>query len=691
MKPVTDPALLEQLNSGMKPVTDERVLFELNNGAQPRSVISGDRSIPGQAIRQIGLAARQGIEGLASLPNMVGDALGLNSSKSVGDLLTRIGLPQEEGGTERVVGDVTRAMAGQGGILGLGRGLSNAAGPVVSRVGDLLKSQPALQVVSAGTGAGAAGATREGGGGDVAQLMAGLSGAILPSVVASGAPMGVRGLLRGGEEGRQRVASNIKLFDDAGYGTPTVGQASEARLPRAIESGLSRTPGGAGRIVNAAEQGAENLGGQVDDLASGLSKGATATKAGAAIEGGIRKFADRFKGEQEFLYGKIDQHIPKGSRVDVTNTRTALESLNADIPGAPNVSELFKNARIKGIQGALKADTETTSGVASNLPAWQKQLLEQMPEVERTTMLNGLIDGKLPYEALKKLRTLVGNEISNSTIASDVPRSKWKALYGALSQDLRVAASDAGPQATKAFERANKYTSAGHTRIETYLDRVIGKDTAEKIFTAAVSPSEVKEGASTINAVMRSIEPKERDMVRAAFLKRLGTATAGRQDAAGEVFSSETFLTNWNKISPEAKMTLFADAKGTLRDDLEKIAKVAANLREGSKVFSNPSGTQQALSSQAMSGGAFVALLTGHPSVAAAIGGAALTANAASRLMTNPNFVKWLAKSTQSPVGAITSLQGVAQGMSGEDRAAVNEFMEKARQLPQPRSGQQRQ
>lgn len=666
-------------------------LMRMRTPRQSKSVISGDRSIPEQVIRQTGLFARQGIEGITSIPAMVGDAFGLNSSKSVRDLLTRIGLPQEEGGTERVLGDMTKAVAGQGGILGLGRGLSNAAGPVVSRVGDLLKSQPALQVVSAGTGSGAAGATREGGGGQVAQLMAGLSGAILPSVVASGAPMTVRSLMRGGEEGRKRVADNIKLFDDAGYGTPTVGQASEGRLPRAIESGLSRTPGSAGRIISAGQKGAENLGGQVDDLSSGLSKGATATKAGAAIEGGIRKFVDRFKGEQEFLYGKLDQHIPKGSRVDVSNTRTALESLNADIPGAPNVSELFKNARIKGIQGALKADTESVSGVASNLPAWQKQLLEQMPAVERTATLNGLIDGRLPYEALKKLRTLVGNEISNATIASDVPRSKWKALYAALSQDLKLAADDAGPLATKAFDRANKYTAAGHKRIETYLDRVAGKDTAEKVFTAAVNPSEVREGASTINAVMRSIEPKERDVVRAAFLKRLGTATAGRQDAAGEVFSSETFLTNWNKISPEAKMTLFADAKGTLRGDLDKIAKVAANLREGSKVFSNPSGTQQALSSQAMGGGAFVALLTGHPSVAAAIGGAALTANAASRLMTNPNFVKWLAKSTQSPVGAITSLQGVAQGMSGEDREAVNEFIEKARQLPQAQQGRQRQ
>jgi hypothetical protein len=55
-----------------------------------------------------------------------------------------------------------------------------------------------------------------------------------------------------------------------------------------------------------------------------------------------------------------------------------------------------------------------------------------MPAAERTATLNQFIDGKLPYEALKKLRTLVGREMADSSIVSDVPRSKWTALYGAL-------------------------------------------------------------------------------------------------------------------------------------------------------------------------------------------------------------------------------------------------------------------
>jgi hypothetical protein len=180
---------------------------------------------------------------------------------------------------------------------------------------------------------------------------------------------------------------------------------------------------------------------------------------------------------------------------------------------------------------------------------------------------------------------------------------------------------------------------------------------------------------------MRSIPKDGREVVQAAFIKRLGTATPGAQDDLGAAFSPSRFLTNWNKISPEAKQTLFAGGKGQLRADLDKIASVAANLREGSKVFANPSGTQPALSSQMAGGGALVAILTGHPEVAAAIGGAALTANAVSRVMTNPKVVHWVARSTENPAGVIPALQGVAQGMSGEDREAVEDLIRAAKRL----------
>lgn len=672
---VKDPALLAELDAGvpagLKPVTDEKLLLELDGSG---------RSIGGEALRQVGLTARAGAEGLAGLADIVaapvagvyntvadlfkpaptlsgqvtGEPKGFRfkeqpTVQGVRSVLSMLGVPEPGNSTERVVGDIAGAMTGQGAIV---RGAQFGSG----KVAELLASRPALQTISAAGGAAGAGMAREGGVGPLGQAVAGVGGAILPSMVAAGAPMTVRAMLRGGEEGRQKLAGNIKLFEEAGYGTPTVGQGTERRLPRAIESGLSKTPGGAGRVVSAGETGAENLGERVTGLADDLSKGASATKAGGVIDKGVKGFVERFRGEQKTLYDKLDTHIPKDSQVDMTNTVNVLSTLNADIPGAPALSKFFKNSTIQSIEGAMKSDTEGF-----------------------TT--------RLPYEALKKLRTMVGQEMENTSLTSSVPRSKWKALYGALSDDLGEAAAASGHEAQKAWARANQYTRAGHDRIGTFLDRVAGKDTMERIFTAAVNPSEVREGASTVNAVMRSLEPEARDTVRAAFLKRLGVAQAGKQDAVGEVFSPETFLTNWNKISPEAKMTLFADSKGTLRDDLNKIAKVAANLREGSKVFSNPSGTQQAVSSQMAGGGIFVALATGHPGVAAAIGGTALTANAASRLMTNPEFVKWLAKSTQSPAAAIASLQSVAQSMDSDDRNATEEFIEKAKRLQQQQSG----
>lgn len=628
---------------------------EASSGGQPAwmsgtPVDASEPSVLSKVGRQLGLTARAGIKGVLALPALAGDAVGMDTTAALDRNLTRIGLPEAENATERVVQDVAGGMAGQGGFMKAGEALARSAGPVASKVGELLTAQRGLQTAGAATGTGAAGITRESGGGPVAQTVAGVAGAVSPIAATAGAPMAVRGIMRGGDQGRQTVAENIKLFDKSGYGTPTVGQASEGRLPRAIESALSKTPGSAGRMADTAESGGANLGAKVEALADNLSPRATSTKAGAGIEKGVRSFVDRFKGEQTFLYEKLDTHIPKDTQVDMTNTVNKLAELNADIPGAPALSRFFKNSTIQAIEGAMKSDT-----------------------ADFTT--------RLPYEALKKLRTLVGSELENTNLTSDVPRSKWKTLYAALSQDLGEAAKAGGPNAQKAFERANTYTRAGHERIGTYLDRVAGKDTVEKVFQAAVSPSEIREGASTVNAVLKTLDPDARNLVKAAFLKRLGVATAGKQNEAGEIFSPETFLTNWNKISPEAKMTLFSDSKGTLRADLDKIAKVAANLRSGSKVFANPSGTQQAISSQMAGGGALIAVLTGNVGVAGAIGTTALSANLGARLMTNPKFVKWLAKATQAPTGAIPAeLNTLAQmDMEPDDQAALQEFVKAAR------------
>lgn len=162
------------------------------------------RSFGQEAGRQLGLTARHAINGVAALPAMAADAVGglanagldlvrgegngfrfPKQADALNSALTQAGLPQPENALERVVGDATSAVAGAGGTVALGAKLAgNAASGVTQTVGKALSAEPGLQTASAATGAGAAGITREAGGGEGAQLAAGLAGALAPGVVS---------------------------------------------------------------------------------------------------------------------------------------------------------------------------------------------------------------------------------------------------------------------------------------------------------------------------------------------------------------------------------------------------------------------------------------------------------------------------------------------------------------------------
>jgi hypothetical protein len=329
----------------------------------PAEMPMANRSALERGARQVGLTVRAGAKGLVSIPAMLGDAIGMNSSGSVDRLLDAVGLPKPATPVERVAGDVASGMAGSGVTAG-----GAAALRPISEFGRNLAGTfaqgPAMQVVSGGTGPGAASVAREKGASPIAQFFWGLLGGAAPALATAGGSAAVRGVARGGEEGRARTAENVKTFEEAGT-TPTVGQATENRSMRLAETMMGKTPGSAGVFADKAKTQAGELSDSVQGLADGLSTNTGATPAGRAIKEGVvgdKGFRDYFKARQEKLYDTLDQHIAPSSRVDIANTRTALEALNADIPGAPNTSKFFRNSRIAGIEDALKADTETSAG-----------------------------------------------------------------------------------------------------------------------------------------------------------------------------------------------------------------------------------------------------------------------------------------------------------------------------------------
>jgi hypothetical protein len=326
------------------------------------------------------------------------------------------------------------------------------------------------------------------------------------------------------------------------------------------------------------------------------------------------------------------------------------------IPDAPNLSAWFRNAKISGIEKSLVKDLDAAAGGGA---------------AEAEGAAADTAGAALPYQAIKKLRTLVGRELADNNFASDVPRSKWSALYGALSDDLGVAAMTAGPDAVQAWQRANTYTRLASQRME-QISSIVNREAPEKIFKAATSG--LADGGTQISRLMKSMPVENRREVAAAVLQRLGRAKPGQQNEMGGAFSSETFLTNLANLSPPARRALFSSSGFPgLESRVQQLGAVAAMRREGSKVFANPSGTARQNALLGWMGGVLAVVSSGNPAAISAAFGAPVAANLGARVVTNPGFVRAMA--TPAPiseaVGPVAAAAAARQS-SFEDRKAAN-------------------
>lgn len=574
------------------------------------------------------LGARATMEGAAAIPDFIGAPFRWGIEKATGapqqtyrGLASRfsdlMGLPTPATPGERISSDVTSALAGTAMTMGAGGAL-----PAGSRVGSFLTAQPVLQGVSAATGAGSGGLVREAGGSPTSQFMASLVGGLAPGAAHYTGESALLGMLRGGEAGRERAANTIADFASVGA-TPSVGQAAGNWRSQALESLLSGGPTSGGVMSQFAERQAQDIGEGLGKRADLLSRNASGERAGRAIESGVKLFSGNTKATKQGLYWLADKQIPSNTPVSMTNTWQKLVQLTTPNPGAP----------------------ATTGAMVSDAMAGLRKTLEQ-------DLAAG--GGRISYDALKRIRTNVGEAMNDYSLLPNTQAREYRALYAALSSDMEAAAASAGPAAVAATKRANNYTRAAADRLE-MLDRVVDKAGGpEKVYSAAMSGT--KDGGTTLRAVMQSLPQDGQKALTAAVIKRMGMATPGVQDAAGEVFSAQTFLRHWNDLSPEAKRALFDRYGPGFSANMDKIARVTDRIKNGSKVFANPSGSANKVAGYTYWTGAAGALaatpFTGPlPLLGILAGGAG--AHVMARFMTDPAKVAWLARNAEKPVGSL--------------------------------------
>jgi hypothetical protein len=218
------------------------------------------------------------------------------------------------------------------------------------------------------------------------------------------------------------------------------------------------------------------------------------------------------------------------------------------------------------------------------------------------------------------------------------------------------------------------------------MNKIAKFDSDEKAFKYAMSSS--RDGGTGLARLRRNFTPEEWDVVAASVLNRMGLATPGAQNAAGDAFSVNTFLTNWSKMAPEAKQALFGGKRyEAIASDLDSLINVMGSLK-GVEKFANTSNTGRVvvtyMALQAL-GGALVGAAAGEGAgvggTGTGIAGVAATVlapRAAAKLITNPKFVKWLiepasdAKSLSAKIGRLSAVTEAAP----EIREEVHQFLQ---------------
>lgn len=203
-------------------------------------------------VRQLGLTARYGLEGVGNVVGIGSEPI--RSLLSMGGLQTpsaaatfsgladRLGLPSPETGQERVVGDVARTMASAGGTLGAASLAARGGTGLAQQAGQLFAQQPAQQLAAAAGSGAAGGSAREAGWSPAGQFIAALGGGITgPALVNAG--RGTAEAVRRAAAPRQAPSLDLRIestLADYGIDWNALGAGVKAQMRRDVGNALMR-------------------------------------------------------------------------------------------------------------------------------------------------------------------------------------------------------------------------------------------------------------------------------------------------------------------------------------------------------------------------------------------------------------------------------------------------------------------
>ena len=223
---------------------------------------------------------------------------------------------------------------------------------------------------------------------------------------------------------------------------------------------------------------------------------------------------------------------------------------------------------------------------------------------------------------------------------------------------MNTGAAEHSEAAANAVRKANANYALSKQQQEVLKSVIDKAGGPEKVFTGLINGT--REGATVLSQVVAQLDGPSRQILAASALERMGKATPGVQNVATSEFSASSFLTNWSRMSPEARNVLFGQLPGDYAKHVTQLAANVEGLKSYESILANPSGSGHMVLWGGEVGAALMAMMTGNWHVAAGIAGSVTGTAAVSAALTHPRTAAWLAKKTgglviQSAKGAMAA------------------------------------
>lgn len=375
--------MLEADRRGLLPPEKKAILSEaVSRGLLEKpAVVSAGESLMGIP-RQIGLTARHAIEGIGETAGVVTEPLRMvinpalrmlgappaaSTATMARALADKIGLPEPGNATERVAGDVSRLMAGTGGLMGAARGAAGmVAAPISRTVAETLASNPSQQLGAAAGAGYAGGSVREAGGGPLQQFGASLLGGLTGASLTTG---GINAY-NGASNAINRLMTPKSTPQDIEItinGILSRNGMDFAKIPAAVRTDLAR------EVQSAMDAGREINPDALRRIADYAAVGAVPTRGSVTL--------DPVQITQERNLAKLganstDPRLQELARLKNTNTGTLIQGMNelgAGRTDAMTAGEAAlgaikgRDAAAKATENALYAKARDSSGRALEL------------------------------------------------------------------------------------------------------------------------------------------------------------------------------------------------------------------------------------------------------------------------------------------------------------------------------------